>query len=368
MREAPSIGRLHAYPATVGLGAMAALVSGLSWSGRSIEALTVDARAFSAEPWRLVASALPHADLLHLAFNLLWLWTFGARVEATFGHARTLALYALLAAGSAAAEYALFDGGIGLSGIGYGLFGLLLVLSRRDARFAGVVDRRTTTLFVAWFFFCIATTVTGTWRVANVAHGAGAAIGALVGLAVSRRGRTKASPALALAALLTASALGATTLRPAVNLSSSGGRDSAYLGYQALEAGRNEEAIAHLSRAVEGDAEPGWHYNLAIAHQRAGDMAAAMAAYDRAAELAPDDPLYRRAAIDFKRYVAYEAQTRGDHARAAALYEEVLARGGDDYATLQGLGVSYSALGRAEEARRAFEQAALVAPSTEPGP
>jgi len=44
------------------------------------------------------------------------------------------------AVGSSAAEFALFQGGIGLSGVGYGLFGLLWVLSWHASDFAGGVD------------------------------------------------------------------------------------------------------------------------------------------------------------------------------------------------------------------------------------
>ena len=71
------------------------------------------------------------------------------------------------------AEQALFYGGVGLSGVVYGLFGLLWVLSRRDSRFRDAMDRQTVQLMVAWFFLCIVLTITGAWKVANVAHGAG---------------------------------------------------------------------------------------------------------------------------------------------------------------------------------------------------
>jgi len=46
--------------------------------------------------------------------------------------------------------------------VGYGLFGLLWVLSRRDERFRDSIDPRTVVVFVVWFF-CIATTLTHTF-------------------------------------------------------------------------------------------------------------------------------------------------------------------------------------------------------------
>src|SRR5687767_2713344 len=115
------------------------------------------------------------ADALHLAFNLYWLWVLGTLVEQSFGHVRTALLLVFLAAASGAADFALAEGGVGLSGVGYGLFGMLWVLSRRDPRFAGAVDSGTVALFVTWFFLCIVGTYFGTMNVGNVAHGAGAA-------------------------------------------------------------------------------------------------------------------------------------------------------------------------------------------------
>ena len=50
-----------------------------------IAPLVMDCRAWKGQPWRLVTSALPHVDLLHLAFNLYWLWAFGTTVEGVFG-------------------------------------------------------------------------------------------------------------------------------------------------------------------------------------------------------------------------------------------------------------------------------------------
>jgi membrane associated rhomboid family serine protease len=142
--------------------------------------------------WRLVTSIFPHIDILHLAFNLYWLWVLGTVVERVYGHAKTILLLALLAVGSNSLDFAFDQGGVGLSGVGYGLFGLLCVLSERDERFRGAIDRRTVQLFVGWFFICIVTTLTHTFVVANVAHGAGAILGALAGLASTLPNRRRA--------------------------------------------------------------------------------------------------------------------------------------------------------------------------------
>ena len=43
--------------------------------------------------WRLLTSAFLHASLIHLAFNMLFLWWIGGPMEAAIGHARFVALY-----------------------------------------------------------------------------------------------------------------------------------------------------------------------------------------------------------------------------------------------------------------------------------
>ncbi len=350
---------------------MAAAVTVLSFSGRSIEGLTMDVRAFEGQPWRLVTSALPHGDVFHLVFNLVWLWLLGTLVEESFGHLRTLALFVLLAAGSMAAEYALFGGGIGLSGVGYGLFGMLFVLSRRDPRFADAMDTRTAQLFAGWFVLCIVTTVTNVWRVANVAHGAGAVLGALMGAAAARplAPARRIGAVVGFALALAASVAGATVLRPRVNLSRDGGDDSARLGYEALEAGRNDEAIAHYRRATR--IAPGraasW-YNLGVALGRAGETGGAVESFDRAAALEPSDESYRGATASARRRLAWEAQRRGDDAEAARLYEEALQKGGEDAIALFNLGVAYGALGRDADAQRAMRRARELDPDLDAEP
>ena len=40
---------------------------------------------------RLLTSALPHGGIVHLLFNVIWLWIFGTAIEAVWGPVRTLA-------------------------------------------------------------------------------------------------------------------------------------------------------------------------------------------------------------------------------------------------------------------------------------
>ena len=242
-----------------------------------------------------MTSVFPHLDILHLAFNLYWLWILGTRVEAVYGHFKTLALIVVLAISSNSFEFAFSASGVGLSGVGYGLFGLLLVVADRDPRFAGALDKRTVNLFVAWFFICIFLTVTHVFNVGNVAHGAGGVLGALLGYAdLNPRRRLLISGVVA--GLIVLGVCGSTFLRPYVNFSNRGGYEEEKWGYDELMANRNQEALRWLRDAVKYQPKMALFWeNLGIAYQRLNHMSEAVNAYERAYELEPTNPDYARA-------------------------------------------------------------------------
>jgi hypothetical protein len=245
--------------------------------------------------WRLVTSMFPHTDVLHLAFNLYWLWVFGTLVEQVYGHLRTAALIVLFALVSGSLEFAFAVGGVGLSGVGYGLFGLLWILSSRDDRFHDAVDSRTVQLFVGWFVFCVVTTVLKIFPVANIAHAAGAAVGILTGIAIVIPGRRVPATA-AIAALLLFGLWGSTLGRPSFNLSGKAGYEEGQWGYDALRAGRDKEAAHWLGDAVIYQPRiPVYWFDLGIAYQRLGDTKEAQAAYQRAHQLEPSNAEYSKA-------------------------------------------------------------------------
>lgn len=298
MRAPPPISKVISYPVTGGISLLAIALSLGWWAHRvPVEAIEMSSAAWHGEPWRLFTSTLLHADVLHLVFDVYWLWVFGTLVEESFGSLATLGIYLLLGGGSNAAEWALAQGGVGLSGVGYGLFGMLWVLSRRTQRFAGVIDQPTIQLFVAWFFLCIVFTVTDIMPIGNVAHGSGWLLGTLLGfLIAAREPARRIAWGTSLALCLTAAGIFASALRPVVNLSKYGNYDEFKLGYDALQAGQNEVAEIHLRRAVayrRADAVD-W-YDLGIAEERLGHLDAAADAYRHASALQPDSVKYRDA-------------------------------------------------------------------------
>jgi membrane associated rhomboid family serine protease len=83
------------------------------------------------EWWRLVTGGFLHAGVLHLAFNLLALWTIGGVVERTFGPVRMLATSGTsLLAGSLVVLVLTPDTPtLGASGAVFGLFGCVFVVT-----------------------------------------------------------------------------------------------------------------------------------------------------------------------------------------------------------------------------------------------
>ena len=289
MRTPPSLRELPRYPVVGAVAALAVATSVAWWSQVDVSPLVADYRVWPGQPWRLVTSALPHIDPLHLAFNVYWLWVFGTLVEDELGPLRTGAILLLFAVGSAAAEFAFMAGGVGLSGVGYGLFGFLWLLGKSDGRFSDAVDGRTTQLFVGWFFLCIVLTASGYAPVANIAHGVGALLGVMLGLVVASRAARRRALAAALAATMAVLLVLATVARPYVNVSALANQEIAYAGYQHLMAGENTTAARLYRQAVimNGGAPVYWQ-NYGIALERLGRLDEAAKAYGKAQELERD--------------------------------------------------------------------------------
>ena len=289
MLQPPSLKSVPRYPVTAGVGLAALTVTGLWWSGGSIDGFVMNAQVWEKwELWRALTSTLPHKGILHLGFNLYWLWVFGTLLERVYGHLKFAGIVLLLAFGSMLAEFALFAGGVGLSGVGYGLWGMLWALERHDAWFHGTVDNQTSRVFVIWFFLCIALTIANVMPVANVAHGVGACMGVLLGLAASSKGALKWKSSAGLAAILILALTGSTVLWPWVNLSKHAEPEVERAGLQALD----RDDVAHAVKLLETSAHMrgaparAW-YNLGIAYQRLRKYDQALAAFEHAAQM-PD--------------------------------------------------------------------------------
>ena len=296
MHRPPSLSELPAYPITALLCVGAALVSVASMGKPELVAnLAMDGDPIR-EPWRFVSCILPHGSPMHLIFNLYWVWSLGSALERIIGPGRYLGFVVLTAVVSSAAEWLLASGGIGLSGVVYGVFGLLWTM-RNKPRYVGLVDRVTYKLFMIWLVLCVVLTYTGLMAIGNFAHGFGLLVGVMVGRAMKARGATRAAWTGGVAALaVLILGLGA-TVRDRVNLVNFGIADTRTVeeaAERAILEGRTQDAIRHLERLVERRPEDVmWWTQLASQYLAAGRENDAGRAVRRALEIDPTDKAAR---------------------------------------------------------------------------
>jgi membrane associated rhomboid family serine protease len=350
-----------------GLTCAAAIVLTLLWwENIGTDSLALDSRAFEYQPWRLLTSTLLHANAVHLFFNLYWTWKLGRIVESRIGSGTSAGLFLVLTIVPASAEFAVFWGGIGLSGLVYGLFGFLWVRGARDPKWSGIVDRGTILSFVVWFFICIVGTLTQVMLIANVAHAIGLGLGALIGRMASTPAGSRARWIASTAGLIVAIGLAASIGRPLVNHTGGIEHDLAYRGYLALQAEDDARALELIRRALaRDDKQSDWWIYLAVAYERMGSDAEAIDAVEHAARLKPDDPTVHGHQAVFKFRLAHKAYEEGRLADAVTLYEASVALDGTDAAAWFNLGVAYEATSRTADAIKAYEKALKLDPKDE---
>lgn len=137
--------------------------------------------------WRLITAAFLHGGIIHLAFNMYFLWLVGQPMEAVLGKWRYLGLYFVSAlAGSAGAlllsPMALT---VGASGALFGILGAAVVFEQQGVHVLGG-----SAIGIAVINFAITLVVPG---ISLGGHLGGFVGGLLCGLALSRFGRGHAA-------------------------------------------------------------------------------------------------------------------------------------------------------------------------------
>jgi membrane associated rhomboid family serine protease len=163
------------------------------------------------EIWRFFTTIFPHGGVLHLGFNLYWMWMFGRVIETWMGSLRYAAFLFLAAFGSMSASFLVEGPAIGLSGVVFAYIGLLFALRKRKDFAAALMQPQMVQQLVIWFILCIGITSSGLMGIGNGAHAAGALIGWLTGVSVLQRQRI---PGLVGVVVLTIASVGATQYMP----------------------------------------------------------------------------------------------------------------------------------------------------------
>lgn len=165
-----------------------ALVGGdpmsISWNALHVHGANLPAGAGAGEPWRYATSIFLHADLLHLAFNLLALARVGPIVEQQFSRGALLACFLVtgVAASVGSAHLGLDGIGVGASGAMLGLIGAAGAAGHRAGTARG---REIRDSMLRWG---IATALFGLFvTVDNRAHAVGFVVGGALGLVVRPR-------------------------------------------------------------------------------------------------------------------------------------------------------------------------------------
>jgi len=134
--------------------------------------------------WRLITPIFLHGDIMHIAFNMMWLFQLGRFIETRFGPWKLLAIILAVGIGSNLAEYlwSLPNFG-GMSGVNYGLFGFLWMKGKFGRDLNWQLEPQIVQLMLVWMVLCY----TGVFGpVANAAHTGGLLIGAALGFASAR--------------------------------------------------------------------------------------------------------------------------------------------------------------------------------------
>lgn len=129
--------------------------------------------------WRLLTPVFLHFGMLHLLFNMMWLYQLGSMIEARQSALRLLLLVIVTGIFSNIAQFVV-DGPHfgGMSGVVYALAGYVWLRGKYDRASGLFLDQQSVTILLVWLVVCF-TGIVG--PVANYAHLAGLVSGMAIG-------------------------------------------------------------------------------------------------------------------------------------------------------------------------------------------
>src|SRR5688572_13605879 len=114
-------------------------------------------RVADGELWRLITCTFLHGSILHFLFNLALFFRFADVIDNWLGPWGALGLYALYGSSASAAQILMGAGPwglVGASGVVYGLFGFLWVMSRRRDDAFRAAGGQIAQFLLGWLAIC----------------------------------------------------------------------------------------------------------------------------------------------------------------------------------------------------------------------
>ena len=139
--------------------------------------------------WRLLTPIFIHFGMIHILFNMLWLYDLGTIIEMKQGSPRMGLLVAIIGVLSNMGQYFWAGAGFGgMSGVVYGLLAYIWVQSKLNPRFNLILHNYVVYMMLGWFIACWVGLIP---NVANMGHTVGLVSGLVLGWIFSPNKRIK---------------------------------------------------------------------------------------------------------------------------------------------------------------------------------
>ena len=135
---------------------------------------------FSGQVWRLFTPIIIHFGILHIVFNMLWLYQLGSAIEQHQNIKRMAVLVIVISITSNLAQF-FWSGPMfgGMSGVVYGLLGYIWVQGKYNPRAGIGLNQNIAVMMLVWFVICWLGLV---GNIANMAHTVGLVGGVVLGV------------------------------------------------------------------------------------------------------------------------------------------------------------------------------------------
>ncbi|MBT6462394.1 MAG: rhomboid family intramembrane serine protease [Opitutae bacterium] len=141
-------------------------------------------KVLQGELWRLVTPIFVHFGLLHVLFNMLWLFDLGGMIERRRGSLFLFLFVVIVAVSSNFCQYLLSGPNFGgMSGVVYALFGYIWMKGKFDPADGLALHPNTIVLMLVFF----ALGFSGLMPIANGCHSVGLLVGTLWGFLSAKR-------------------------------------------------------------------------------------------------------------------------------------------------------------------------------------